>query len=101
MDDSPTWAQALRDQWASLLNTEDDDSQVRPKVETWYLNPRQHPVCRHSRIAMLTNHPALWKRELLAPWFAQADVSLPTQFALVMPTPLDADSTAHAQLICH
>ena len=48
---------------------------------------------------MLSLDHRLWERELLAVWFGRADVSLPTDYALVFPLPADADNTAVAQIL--
>ena len=95
----PAWMQLLQEQRDAVATQTHDDPQARMRAETWFLNPRQFPVCRHPRIALLSNNPQYWERELLAPWFAQADLALPTQFAIVLPTPVDGDRTAVIQIV--
>ena len=48
---------------------------------------------------MLSSNFHQWERELLSVWHDRAGFSLPTQFAIVFPTPQDVDRTVQEQLI--
>ena len=53
----------------------------------------------HSRVVVLSSNFHQWERELLAAWHDRADIALPTQFAIVFPTPPDADRSVQEQVV--
>ena len=70
-----------------------------PRLETWFMNPSRWTRCRTTRIVVLSVNFHQSERELLAAWYDKADLSLPTQFAVVFPTPDDVDSSVQEQII--
>ena len=99
MQDQPLWIQDLWEKWAETLAQNGGNPDEGLRIETWFSNPRRWSRCANSRIVVLSNHFQHWERELLAAWPDRADLTLPTQFAIVFPTPEDADRTAQEQLI--
>ena len=61
--------------------------------------PEDGSRCREPRIVVLSPNFHQWERELLSAWPDKAEFALPTQFAIVFPTPEDADNTVQEQLI--
>lgn len=99
LSDQPTWVQDLWEKWIETAAQNGEDLQNGPRLETWFTNPRRWTRCEHSRVVVLSNNFQQWERELLAAWTDRADRALPTQFAIVFPTPPDADRTVQEQLV--
>ena len=99
LSDQPTWVQDLWEKWVETAAHNGEDLQNGPRLETWFTNPRRWTRCEHSRVVVLSSNFQQWERELLAAWTDRADRALPTQFAIVFPTPPDADRTAQEQLV--
>ena len=99
LQDQPLWVQDIWEKWAETLPRTGEVPQVGPRIETWFSNPRRWSRCRESRIVVLSLTFQHWERELLAAWPDKADLTLPSQFAIVFPTPDDADRTAQEQLV--
>ena len=95
----PLWIQDIWEKWVEAIPQSDEVPQEGPRIETWFSNPQRWSRCRESRLVVLSPNYHFWERELLAAWPDKADLGLPTQFALVFPTPEDADSTAQEQLV--
>ena len=99
LQDQPIWIQDLWEKWTETLAETGGNLDDGLRVETWFSNPRRWSRCANSRLVVLSRHFHHWERELLAAWPEKADLALPTQFAIVFPTPEDADRNAQEQLI--
>ena len=88
--DQPVWVQDLWEKWVETIQAPVGDVPHGPRLETWFTNPRRWTRCEHSRVVVLSSNFHQWERELLAAWHDRADIALPTQFAIVFPTPPDA-----------
>ena len=99
LQDQPLWIQDLWEKWAETLAQTGGNPEDGPRIETWFSNPRRWSSCANSRIVVLSTNYQHWERELLAAWPDKADLTLPTQYAIVFPTPDDADRTAQEQLV--
>ena len=56
-------------------------------VETWYIHHLTHRICRAPRAVRLHGDSATWKQDLLEPWQAQLEPTLPTSLSVVVPKP--------------
>lgn len=99
LQDRPIWVQDLWEKWVETLEQNGGTLEDGLRVETWFVNPSRSSRCANSRLVVLSSQFQFWERELLAAWTDRADVTLPTQYAIVFPTPEDADPTAQEQLI--
>ena len=99
MSQQPAWVQDLWEKWVETLAQNGGDQQSGLRIETWFTNPRRWTRCAQSRIVVLSSNFHQWERELLSAWHDRAALSLPTQFAIVFPTPQDVDRTVQEQLI--
>ena len=99
LHEQPMWVQDLWEKWAETLAQNGGTLEEGLRIETWFINPRRSSRCSNSRLVVLSSQFQHWERELLAAWPDRADVTLPTQYAIVFPTPEDADRTAQEQLI--
>ena len=99
MQDQPLWVQDLWEKWTEILDSNGGDRENGLRIETWYTHPNRYTRCESPRVAVLSSHFRQWERELLAVWFDKAEVALPTNFAIVFPTPEDADPTVQEQLV--
>ena len=97
--DQPAWVQDIWEKWTEGIQADGGDVHNGPRLETWFTNPRRWTRCEQSRVVVLSTNFHQWERELLAAWTDRADFSLPTQFAIVFPTPPDADQTVQEQLV--
>jgi len=95
----PLWVQDIWERWVETTPQTGEIPREGPRLETCFSNPRRWSRCRESRLVILSINFHQWERELLAAWPDKADLTLPTQFAVVFPTPDDADRTAQEQLI--
>ena len=95
----PVWIQDIWEKWVETRPQSDEFPQEGPRIETWFSNPQRWSRCRESRLVVLSPNFHFWERELLAAWPDKAGPNLPTQFALVFPTPEDADRTAQEQIV--
>lgn len=95
----PQWVQDIWEKWVDSFGGVAEDPQRGPRLETWFMNPRRWTRCRTPRIVVLSINFHQWERELLAAWYDRADVALPTNFAVVFPTPDDADRSVQEQII--
>ena len=99
MTDQPTWVQDLWEKWVEIIAQNGGDPQNGLRLETWFTNPRRWTRCEHSRVVVLSSNFHQWERELLGAWHDRAELALPTQFAIVFPTPDDVDRTVQEQLV--
>ena len=106
VDDAPTglrsqpiWVQDVWEKWVETLHESAIDPQRGPRLETWFTRPNKWSRCSVTRIVELSTNFHQWQQELLAAWHDKADASLPTEFAVVFPTPDDADRSAQEQII--
>ena len=97
--DQPVWVQDLWEKWVETIQVPVGDVPHGPRLETWFTNPRRWTRCEHSRVVVLSSNFHQWERELLAAWHDRADIALPTQFAIVFPTPPDADRSVQEQVV--
>ena len=97
--DQPVWVQDLWEKWVETIQAPVGDVPHGPRLETWFTNPRRWTRCEHSRVVVLSSNFHQWERELLAAWHDRADIALPTQFAIVFPTPPDADRSVQEQVV--
>ena len=99
ISEQPTWVQDLWEKWTETLVYHGGDRQDGLRIETWFTNPRRWTRCDEARLAVLSPNFRQWERELLAVWFDRAEIALPTNFAIVFPTPEDVDRTVQEQLM--
>jgi len=99
MSEQPTWVQDLWEKWVETIAQNGADPQSGPRLETWFTNPRRWTRCDHSRVVVLSTNFHQWERELLNVWYDRAEQALPTQFAIVFPTPDDIDRTVQEQIV--
>ncbi|CAL1136308.1 unnamed protein product, partial [Cladocopium goreaui] len=99
LSDQPVWVQDLWEKWAETVAQNGGDPQSGLRLETWFTNPRRWTRCEHSRVVVLSSNFQMWERELLGAWHDRAELALPTQFAIVFPTPEDVDRTVQEQLV--
>lgn len=95
----PQWVQDVWEKWVETLHDSATAPQRGPRLETWFTRPNKWSRCSIPRIVELSTNFHQWQHELLAAWHDKADASLPTEFAVVFPTPDDADRSAQEQII--
>ena len=95
----PQWIQDIWEKWVENAHNTVEIPQQGPRLETWFINPSRWVKCSMPRIVELSVNFHQWDREILAVWHDRADISLPTQYAIVFPTPEDADRSVQEQLI--
>ena len=95
----PNWVQDVWEKWVETLGGIAENPPHGPRLETWFMNPSRWTRCRTTRIVVLSVNFHQWEKELLAAWYDRADLSLPTHFAVVFPTPDDVDRSVQEQII--
>ena len=95
----PVWVQDLWEKWVETMMETGRNPDEGLRLETWFNNPRRWSRCREPRIVVLSQNFLQWEHELLSAWPDKADRTLPAQFAIVFPTPADADASVQEQVI--
>ena len=85
MSEQPLWVQDLWEKWVETVETiaQNGGDQQGLRLETWFTNPRR-TRCEQSRLVVLSSDFHR-EREVLSAWHDRAGLSLPTQFAIVLP----------------
>ena len=99
LEAQPMWVQDLWEKWMEVLSDTGRSPTEGLRIETWFTRPNRWSRCREPRIAILSQDFHHWDRELISVWHDKAEAGLPTQFAIVFPTPADADATVQEQVI--
>ena len=97
--DQPIWVQDLWEKWTETMSLTGASREDGLRLETWFTNPSRWSRCRSPRVVVLSPNFIAWERELLAAWPDRADIALPTNYAIVFPSPEDMDRTVQEQLI--
>lgn len=97
--DQPLWVQDLWEKWTETMSLTGASREDGLRLETWLTNPSRWSRCRSPRVVVLSPNFIAWERELLAAWPDRADIALPTNYAIVFPSPEDMDRTVQEQVI--